>query len=78
MARSRSREARTGFPAGLYGNILPKGNLVRNEAGAGHSKSQQKGYEKRGLVGYLQERKKKPKVAFETALAGPSAETEAH
>ncbi|MDP4939712.1 MAG: hypothetical protein NWR21_10400 [Verrucomicrobiales bacterium] len=37
MARNCPREARTGFPAGLYENILSKGNSGRNEAGAGRS-----------------------------------------
>jgi len=70
VARNCPREARTGFPAGLYENILSKGNSGRNEAGAGHSSrsevetacsqsspqgaeggnSQQKQYEKCGLV----------------------------
>ena len=36
-ARTRSRKARAGFPAGLYENILSKGNPGRNEAGAGRS-----------------------------------------
>jgi hypothetical protein len=36
-ARNRARKARTGFPAGLYENILSKGNSGRNEAGAGRS-----------------------------------------
>jgi hypothetical protein len=49
-ARTRHREARPEFPAGLYENILSKGNPGRNEAGARRSKSQQKGYEKCGLV----------------------------
>ncbi len=48
-ARTRSGEARPGFSAGLYEIILSKGNPGRNEAGAGRSKSQQKGYEKCGL-----------------------------
>jgi hypothetical protein len=48
-ARTRRREARPEFPAGLYENILSKGNPGRNEAEAGRSKSQQKGYEKCGL-----------------------------
>ena len=32
-----ARKARAGFPAGLYENILSKGNSGRNEAGAGRS-----------------------------------------
>jgi len=39
-ARTCSGEARTGFSEGLYGNMPPKDNSVRNEAGAGRSKSQ--------------------------------------
>ena len=52
MARNCPREARTGFPAGLYENILSKGNSGRNEAGTDRSKSQQKRYEKCGLAGW--------------------------
>jgi|GEM_PF-1762154 hypothetical protein len=33
-------EARSGFFEGLYGDILPRDNSVRNEAGAGRRKSQ--------------------------------------
>jgi len=39
-ARTCSCEARAGFSAGLYGDILPKDNSVRNEAGKGPRKSQ--------------------------------------
>jgi len=39
-ARICSGEARTGFSEGLYGDILPKDNSVRNETGADRSKSQ--------------------------------------
>jgi len=42
-------EARPGFPAGLYENILSKKNPGRNDAGAVRDKSQQKGDEKCGL-----------------------------
>jgi hypothetical protein len=49
LARTCTGEAWTGFPEGLYGDILPKDNSARNEAGAGRSKSQKKGYEKFGL-----------------------------
>ena len=48
-AKSRLCEAMPEFPAGLYENILSKGNPGRNEAGAARSKSQQKRYEKCGL-----------------------------
>ena len=41
--------ARTVSPAGLYENILSKGDSGRNEAGAGRSQSQQNGHEKCGL-----------------------------
>ncbi len=44
-----ARISRRAVPAELYENILSKGNPGRNEAGAGRSKSQQKGYEKCGL-----------------------------
>jgi len=47
--RGASRISRRAVPAELYENILPKGDPGRNEAGAGRSKSQQKGYEKCGL-----------------------------